>query len=183
MGVSDRLRFTDTPLRDSNFRPERRHSSEKLVMVSDGGKLSARATKFSAKHKQYAELIESTARRFKLHPALLLHVVIRAESNYDPKAVSTAGAVRLMQLTRATAERYKVTNRRDPAENVRGGEQYLRYLLNKFGQNLQLALAGYNAGGSAVVKYGKKIPPYPETRKPRGMYARYCGICGPNMRP
>jgi len=161
MGVSDRLRFTDTPLRNSNFRPERRHTSEKLVMVSDGGKLSARATKLSAKHKQYAELIESTARRFKLHPELL-HAVIRAESNYDPKAVSPAGAVGLMQLTRATAERYKVINRRDPAENVRGGAQYLRYLLNRFSQNLQLALAGYNAGGSAVVKYGKQILPYPE---------------------
>lgn len=95
-------------------------------MVSDGGNPPARATKFSAKHKQYAELIESTARRFKLHPELL-HTVIRAESSYDPKAVSPAGAVRLMQLTHAIAEKYKVTNRRDPAENVRGGAQYLRW--------------------------------------------------------
>lgn len=81
-----------------------------------------------------------------------------------------------MQLTRATAERYKVTNRRDPAENVRGGAQYLRYLLNRFSQNLQLALAGYNAGGSAVVKYGKQIPPYPETQGYVRKVSRYLWV-------
>lgn len=107
-------------------------------------------------------LILKTAREYQLDPALV-HAVITAESSYDPEAISTAGAVGLMQLMPATARRYGVQDRRDPADNLRGGVRYLGYLLDRF-KTLPLALAAYNAGEQAVVKYGHEIPPYPETQ-------------------
>jgi len=69
-----------------------------------------------------------------------------------------------MQLMPATAERYGVSNRSDPAQNLRGGTEYLHDLLEMFDNDLQLALAAYNAGENAVIRYGNKIPPYEETR-------------------
>jgi len=101
--------------------------------------------------------------RYRLLPELL-HAVIEAESAYDPHAVSHAGAVGLMQLMPATAERFGVTDRRDPDQNLEGGAQYLRFLLDFFQNDLMLAIAGYNAGENAVVKYDHTIPPYEETR-------------------
>jgi soluble lytic murein transglycosylase-like protein len=89
--------------------------------------------------------------------------VITAESAYDPDAVSSAGAVGLMQLMPGTAQRYGVANRRDPVANVAGGTRYLRDLLEMFDQNLVLAIAAYNAGENAVLEYGRRIPPYKET--------------------
>lgn len=112
--------------------------------------------------EQFDTLIFDTAQQYQLDPALV-HAVITAESGYDPHAVSKAGAVGLMQLMPATAQRYGVQDRRDPADNLRGGIRYLQYLLNRF-EDLTLALAAYNAGEQAVVKYGHQIPPYPETR-------------------
>lgn len=112
--------------------------------------------------ERFHTLILDTAREYQLDPALV-HAVITAESGYDPEAVSRAGAVGLMQLMPATARRYGVRDRRDPAENLRGGVRYLHHLLNRF-QTLPLALAAYNAGETAVVKYGHQIPPYPETQ-------------------
>jgi soluble lytic murein transglycosylase-like protein len=111
---------------------------------------------------KYAPAIAQAARTHRLPPALL-HAVITAESAYDPDAVSTAGAVGLMQLMPGTAERYGVNNRRDPVSNVAGGTRYLRDLLKMFDDNLVLALAAYNAGENAVISYGRKIPPYKET--------------------
>jgi soluble lytic murein transglycosylase-like protein len=95
----------------------------------------------------------------------LLHAVVRAESAYNAGAVSPAGATGLMQLMPATAARYQVQNIEDPTENLRGGARYLRELLNLFGNDLQLALAAYNAGENAVAQYGNRIPPYPETQR------------------
>jgi soluble lytic murein transglycosylase-like protein len=90
--------------------------------------------------------------------------VVQAESAYNSKAVSTAGAMGLMQLMPATAERYGVADVWDPRQNLNGGARYLRDLLDMFKNNLKLALAAYNAGESAVMKYGNRIPPYPETQ-------------------
>jgi len=112
----------------------------------------------------YVGLIEQIARETGLKPELL-HAVIRAESAYDAAAVSHAGAGGLMQLMPATAERYGVRDRFDPRQNVQGGARYLRDLLKMFERNLQLALAGYNAGENAVLQYGRKIPPYRETQE------------------
>ena len=96
--------------------------------------------------------------------ANLVRAVIQAESAYNPRAMSVKGAMGLMQLMPATARHYGVQDPFDPAENIRAGVAYLKSLLVKFGENLELALAAYNAGPGAVRKYGGTVPPYRETR-------------------
>jgi soluble lytic murein transglycosylase-like protein len=93
----------------------------------------------------------------------LVHSVIRAESNYNPGAVSPKGALGLMQLIPATARRFGVSNVFDAEENVQGGVRYLRFLLDYYQGDYQKTIAAYNAGEAAVDKYNG-IPPYPETR-------------------
>lgn len=117
-----------------------------------------------ANRKRFAGRIAAVARRYQV-PEALIHAVIAIESAYDPNAVSRAGAVGLMQLMPATAKRYGVANRRDPAANLSAGTRYLRDLLLRFDSNIELALAGYNAGENAVEKFGKRIPPFTETRQ------------------
>jgi soluble lytic murein transglycosylase-like protein len=111
---------------------------------------------------RYKPEIDAVARIYKLDPALL-HAVISVESGYDRFARSNKGAAGLMQLTQDTALRYGVTNRFDVAQNLIGGARYLHDLLAMFRNNLNLALAAYNAGENAVLKYGNHIPPYRET--------------------
>ena len=94
----------------------------------------------------------------------LVHAVIQAESAFNPMARSIKGAMGLMQLMPATAIAYGVSNAYDPVQNIRAGVAYLRGLLNRYSQNEELALAAYNAGPSAVEKYGGTVPPYRETR-------------------
>lgn len=98
----------------------------------------------------------------KVSPALVL-AVIGIESAGRAAAVSGAGATGLMQLMPATAERFGVTDRTDPAQNIKGGVAYLDWLLKEFGRDPVIALAGYNAGEGAVRKHGG-VPPYAETR-------------------
>jgi soluble lytic murein transglycosylase-like protein len=116
-----------------------------------------------ARRMQFQSLINGAALRHGLMPELL-HAVIRAESAYQPNALSHAGACGLMQLMPATAARFRVRNIWDPAENIEGGATYLRFLMDLFDNDLRLALAGYNAGENAVKRYGNQIPPYPETQ-------------------
>jgi soluble lytic murein transglycosylase-like protein len=99
-----------------------------------------------------------------LEPQLLV-AVISTESGFRAKAVSAKGAQGLMQLMPATARRLGVTDPFDPEQNVRGGARYLTELLRLFNGDLPLALAAYNAGENAVLKHGRAIPPYPETRQ------------------
>jgi soluble lytic murein transglycosylase-like protein len=98
-------------------------------------------------------------------PEGLLHAVIKAESNYDPDAVSHKGAVGLMQLMPETARRFGVPDARDPGANVLGGARYLKTLLAMFDADLPLALAAYNAGPAAVLRSGRAVPPYAETQR------------------
>lgn len=125
---------------------------------------------------RYGPLVEQAAREHQIDRALL-QAVIAAESGYDPYAISRKGAAGLMQLTPETARRYGVRNLYDPAENIRGGAQYLRDLMRRFNNDLSLALAAYNAGEDTIVRYGNRVPPYRETRQyvPRVMdlYQRY----------
>ena len=93
----------------------------------------------------------------------LLAAVVRQESSGNYLALSGKGAAGLTQLMPGTAARFGVQNRYNPLENLRGGARYLRWLLDYFGGDVRLALAGYNAGEGAVLKYGRRIPPYRET--------------------
>lgn len=150
-----RIHLSDKPAHDGYKR---------IVRTWKGWKEAQVAYRDSAKNrKRYAPAIDSVAKQNRL-PRALVHAVITAESAYDPNAVSHAGAVGLMQLMPGTAERYGVRNRKDPLANVAGGTRYLRDLLKMFDNNLVLALAAYNAGENAVIKYGNKIPPYEETQ-------------------
>ncbi|MCB2264344.1 MAG: lytic transglycosylase domain-containing protein [Candidatus Thiosymbion ectosymbiont of Robbea hypermnestra] len=171
LDADGRLYFTDTPLMGDNFQLEWKRASKELVeksnkipVLSGRHKLAVLPKQLSARRARYVPLIKRFAKRFKLRPELI-HAVIRAESGYDPMAISPAGAVGLMQLIPTTAAKYKVSDLHNPAENIRGGANHLRFLLDKFKQNLRLALAGYNAGEHAVIKYGNQIPPYPETQQ------------------
>jgi soluble lytic murein transglycosylase-like protein len=96
-------------------------------------------------------------------PALLIHSVIKVESNYNSFAVSPKGALGLMQLMPETARRFGVADVFNPFDNMQGGAKYLHYLLDLYNGNYTLALAAYNAGEAAVEKYGS-VPPFPETR-------------------
>lgn len=118
---------------------------------------------FHKNRKLHTPTINDVAERYGL-PTSLLHAVITAESAYDPDAVSRMGAVGLMQLMPETARRYGVQNRRNPVDNLSGGTRYLRDLLQMFDNNLALALAAYNAGETAVKRYGNRVPPFRETQ-------------------
>jgi soluble lytic murein transglycosylase-like protein len=118
----------------------------------------------SAKRQQrFDELIEQYARVHGVS-ADLVRAVIQAESNFDPRAVSAKGAMGLMQLMPATARELGVSDPFHPAENIRGGVTYLARLLSKYDQNVELALAAYNAGAANVERFGNAVPPFRETR-------------------
>jgi soluble lytic murein transglycosylase-like protein len=112
---------------------------------------------------------------------LLLYSVMHQESSFKSRAISPKGARGLMQLMPLTAARYGVTNIFDPKQNIEGGARYLHFLLDHFDGDLNLALAGYNAGEGAVEKYGWRIPPYSETQEyVRRISRRYSLLRDPN---
>lgn len=112
----------------------------------------------------YAAEVRAAAHRHGIEPALL-HAVIARESGYRADALSPAGAQGLMQLMPDTAQRFGVRDVHSPRQNIEGGAAYLRVLLDRYGQNLDLALAAYNAGEGAVDAHGREVPPYAETRR------------------
>lgn len=159
-----RTHYTDNPP----------HVGYKLVMRSTSSSNPARGerrisrqgakqTAHNKNRKLFSNMIQRVARKYRLS-ADLLHAVVSVESAYNPKALSRAGAVGLMQLMPATAERYGVKDIWDPADNLDGGARYLRDLLAQFDNDLKLGLAAYNAGENAVIRYGNRIPPYRETQ-------------------
>ncbi len=115
-----------------------------------------------AKAGQYDSIIEKAAISASVEPNLLRAVIV-VESGFNSHAVSKRGAVGLMQLMPATATRFGVSNIFDPRENVHAGAQYLKFLIDRFGQDIRLALAAYNAGEQAVDRNGGQIPPFSET--------------------
>ena len=112
---------------------------------------------------KYNHLIEKAAGKYGVSPALV-KAVIKAESNFNHRAVSPVGARGLMQLMSATASYLQVADTFHPEHNIDGGVRYLRYLLNLYQNDLPLALAAYNAGEGAVSRYSNRIPPYRETQ-------------------
>ncbi len=125
----------------------------------------------------YAADIQAASQKYNV-PAGLIEAVIQQESGFNPNAQSGAGAGGLMQLMPSTASGLGVTNVYDPAQSIDGGTHYLRDQLDRFGGNVQLALAAYNAGPGAVAQYGG-VPPYSETQSyvtdVLANYARYSG--------
>jgi soluble lytic murein transglycosylase-like protein len=117
-----------------------------------------------ARSAEYDPIIEQAAELTSVRPELLRAVIV-VESGFDPEAVSKAGAKGLMQLMPATARAYGARDASDPAQNVHAGARYLRDLIDRYGNDLELVLAAYNAGEAAVERYGRAIPPYRETRR------------------
>ncbi|MCK5829953.1 MAG: lytic transglycosylase domain-containing protein [Methylococcales bacterium] len=117
----------------------------------------------SKNKKKYSSMIAKVAAKYNIDEQLL-HAIIRTESAYNEKAVSSAGAVGLMQLMPKTAVRFGVHDRENAAQNIEGGARYIQFLMKKFKSNINLVLASYNAGEGAVIKYHNSIPPYPETQ-------------------
>ena len=173
--------FSDARLDNPSLRLEWKRTAARLVAenrersqrwqagagVGQGGEAPRAAApvsgSMSVRRARYRHLVDAAAQRHGLMPELL-HAVIRTESAYRPDAMSHAGACGLMQLMPGTAARFGVRDIWDPAENIRGGATYLRFLLDLFDHDLRLALAGYNAGENAVRRHGNRIPPYRETQ-------------------
>jgi soluble lytic murein transglycosylase-like protein len=162
-----RIRITDIPNQDGRVivlpkvgvdapaaaAPARRTAAPRSVPSSGGAAVRRNPT-------DYREWVSEAAKTHRLSESLLF-AVMKAESNFNPTAVSRAGAQGLMQLIPSTARHMGVSNAFDPRENIHGGAKYLRMMLDRFGR-IDLALAAYNAGPEAVARYGG-IPPYSET--------------------
>jgi soluble lytic murein transglycosylase-like protein len=149
------VNYTNAPEHD-------RYQRLSALMEQEGRANRAGAPVIQGSAAAYAPLVEEMAAEAGVDAALV-HAVITAESGYNHKAVSRTGAQGLMQLMPGTAKRYAVKDAFDPRENIRGGTLYLRDLLQMFGGDLRLAVAAYNAGEQAVMRYGRTIPPYRET--------------------
>lgn len=154
------------------YTDEPRHSLYKRIIISKAQRpvyssftaYSPEARLYTGPNKtKYMDLIRTLATRYRVDHRLV-HAVIQTESAYNPYAVSSAGAVGLMQLMPDTAKRFGVLDRNNPDQNVEGGVRYLRYLIDLFSPNLDLAVAAYNAGENAVLRHNNSIPPYPETQ-------------------
>jgi soluble lytic murein transglycosylase-like protein len=119
---------------------------------------------FTTGNSEIDNFIVESGKRNSVDP-LLLYSIMHQESSFKTRAMSYKGARGLMQLMPPTAVRFGVTNIWDPKQNIEGGARYMRFLLDLFEGDVNLALAGYNAGEGAVVKYGFKVPPYSETQE------------------
>jgi len=133
---------------------------EKAIEPRELNPRDSRGNEVELDRDKISKAINKISKKYNLSPELV-HAVVRAESNFDPNAVSKAGAKGLMQLVDTTASDMGVRNVFDPEENLEGGAKYLRKLLDDFG-DLKLALAAYNAGPGTVQRYGG-VPPYRET--------------------
>lgn len=136
------------------------HQGYRLILRSRGELIR----RLGGDEKRYEALIAGLCKKYKVDTALV-KAVIKAESDFDPNAVSKKGAQGLMQLMPGTARDLQVSDAFDPQENLEGGISYLRKLLDMFQGDLKLAVAAYNAGENAVIANNFRVPPYPETRE------------------
>jgi len=156
------MHFSNRPKGEGRYKlylksPDAKHPARggaaAVVMPSD---------KSVERFSRYAEWIRQAATLYQI-PEELVRAVIKCESDYDPRAVSPAGALGLMQLIPETALRMQVRDPFDPRENIFGGTRYLRVLANTFNGDLALTVAAYNAGEANVARYGG-VPPFEETQ-------------------
>lgn len=153
----------------TNVRPNDAHYKVRVAYKEPKPALRPSAVSYSYENgnnpvtlpPQLDALVDQIAGDYAVDKALV-QAVIHAESAFNVRAISPKGASGLMQLMPETAERYGVRDIFDPEQNIMGGVHYLRDLLETFGNNLQLALAAYNAGENSVLRYGG-VPPFPET--------------------
>lgn len=129
-----------------------------------GKPLNSSLGDFTTGNSAVDTFIVESSKRNSVDP-LLIYSIMHQESSFKPRAMSHKGARGLMQLMPATAARFGVTNTWDPKQNIEGGARYMRFLLDMFAGDVKLALAGYNAGEGAVLKYGYQVPPYSETQE------------------
>jgi soluble lytic murein transglycosylase-like protein len=122
-----------------------------------------RPSSYDGPPRKFESIVRSVSNRHGVDPDLVW-AVMKAESNFNPRARSRAGARGLMQLMPGTARQHAVADIYDPAQNINGGVRHLQLLLNRFRGNIRLAVAAYNAGARTVARY-KGIPPYSETRR------------------
>ena len=160
------IHFTNCP-RDPKF---------KLYIRESKDDVENRSRFFSAKDSnQYDSLISEFSQKYHVDFALI-KAIIRAESGFNPEAISRKGARGLMQLMPETASRLNVSNSFNPRDNIEGGVRYFKYLLSLFNDDLRLSLAAYNAGENVVAEV-RSIPPYRETvdyvKKVLGYYQSY----------
>ncbi len=155
---SKRTAVTSTKERTLKTNIKKRSRSKRRTIGCD----SYSRNQLLSKANKYQTLITQAARDYKVSPYLIT-AVITVESCFRPKARSSSGAVGLMQLMPATARRFGTTNRYNNRHNIKAGTKYLKFLLNRFNGNVQLAAAAYNAGEGAVDKYNG-VPPYRQTQ-------------------
>jgi soluble lytic murein transglycosylase-like protein len=144
-------RIPTAPAGEQYTAPAQRPSPQQTAQVSSSNAPS-----------NYIDMIGTACDRHGVDPALV-HAIVKVESDFNPYALSRKGAMGLMQLMPQTAVDMNVRNSFNPTENIDGGVKYLRYLIDRYEGNLQLALAAYNSGETAVRKWGT-VPPFPETQ-------------------
>lgn len=154
-----------------------RESANRTRLVMGTGNNLKGFTTGNPVHDKY--IVESSL-KYRIDP-LLIYAQMHQESSFKVRATSHKGASGLMQLMPATARRFGVTKIYDPKQNIDAGIRYMRWLLDFFDQDVVLALAGYNAGEGAVLRYGRNIPPFRETQEyVRRISARYNSISNPS---
>ena len=160
------IHFTNVPTsskkKPAKVYPEQKKQSPLIAAVAQSAGDGQRNSSPDTVPASYLNIINAACNRFGVDPSLV-HAIVKVESDFNPFAISRKGAMGLMQLMPQTANTMNVRNTFSPDENVEGGVKYLRYLLDRYEGNISLALAAYNAGETAVKKWGT-IPPYPETQ-------------------
>ena len=155
--ANGRVLITNNPNGANNFQLEKPHKPARNTVKV----IRRQSSQLYPVRSRYDAIIKQLAHRLRLD-AGLMKAVIHAESSFNPRAVSRAGAIGLMQLMPTTAKQYGVRNIMDPIQNMAAGGRHLKNLMNYYKDNTVLALAAYNAGQGAVRRY-KGIPPYRET--------------------
>lgn len=156
------VHFTNSPKGDKRYRVYIRGNGWHRSTPAPGVVPVAPSDRDLSRFTRYDEWIRQAAALYQI-PEQLVRAVIRCESDYDPRAISVSGARGLMQLMPETAVLMQVRDIEDPRENIFGGVRLLRVLANEFNGDLELTIAAYNAGDTAVIRFGG-IPPYSETR-------------------